>query len=156
MAFAFIFMVCVFAVIVVSVSKGKSAQVRVEKLEFPDDEAQARQEDVSPQEYEPVPVSGPVEAYDRPTPTATAPQEAPVRPTADTAARPAAKAPAKPAAKAPAAATARTATPAAAGRASGQAAASTGEQHPTVDLGSDEEKRKLIIYSEILKPKFDR
>lgn len=147
MAFAFIFMVCVFAVIVVSVSKGKSAQVRVEKLEFPDDEAQARQEDVSPQEYEPVPVSGPVEAYDRPTPTATAPQEAPVRPTADTAARPAAKAPAKPVAKAPAAA---------AGRGSGQAAASPGEQRPTVDLGSDEEKRKLIIYSEILKPKFDR
>ena len=147
MAFAFIFMVCVFAVIVVSVSKGKSAQVRVEKLEFPDDEAQARQEDMSPQEYEPVPVSGPVEAYDRPTPTATAPQEAPVRPTADTAARPAAKAPAKPVAKAPAAA---------AGRASGQAAASPGEQRPTVDLGNDEEKRKLIIYSEILKPKFDR
>lgn len=147
MAFAFIFMVCVFAVIVVSVSKGKSAQVRVEKLEFPDDEAQARQEDMSPQEYEPVPVSGPVEAYDRPTPTATAPQEAPVRPTADTAARPAAKAPAKPVAKAPAAA---------AGKGSEQAAASTGEQHPTVDLGSDEEKRKLIIYSEILKPKFDR
>ena len=147
MAFAFIFMVCVFAVIVVSVSKGKSAQVKVEKLEFPDDKAQAPQEDASAQEYEPVPVSGPVEAYDRPTPTATAPQEAPVRPTADTAARPAAKAPAKPVAKAPAAA---------AGKGSEQAAASTGEQHPTVDLGSDEEKRKLIIYSEILKPKFDR
>lgn len=147
MAFAFIFMVCVFAVIVVSVSKGKSAQVRVEKLEFPDDKAQAPQEDASAQEYEPVPVSGPVEAYDRPTPTATAPQEAPVRPTADTAARPAAKAPAKPVAKAPAAA---------AGRGSGQAAASPGEQRPTVDLGNDEEKRKLIIYSEILKPKFDR
>ena len=147
MAFAFIFMVCVFAVIVVSVSKGKSAQVKVEKLEFPDDKAQAPQEDASAQEYEPVPVSGPVEAYDRPTPTATAPQEAPVRPTADTAARPAAKAPAKPVAKAPAAA---------AGRASGQAAASPGEQRPTVDLGNDEEKRKLIIYSEILKPKFDR
>lgn len=156
MAFAFIFMVCVFAVIVVSVSKGKSAQVKVEKLEFPDDKAQAPQEDASAQEYEPVPVSGPVEAYDRPTPTATAPQEAPVRPTADTAARPAAKAPGKPAAKAPAAATARTATPAAAGRGSGQAAASPGEQRPTVDLGNDEEKRKLIIYSEILKPKFDR
>ena len=155
MAFAFIFMVCVFAVIVVSVSKGKSAQVRVEKLEFPDDKAQARQEDMSPQEYEPVPVSGPVEAYG-PIPTATAPQEAPVQPTADTAARPAAKAPAKPVAKAPAAAAGRTATPAAAGKGSEQAAASTGEQHPTVDLGSDEEKRKLIIYSEILKPKFDR
>ena len=143
MAFAFIFMVCVFAVIVVSVSKGKSAQVRVEKLEFPDDEAQARQEDMSPQEYEPVPVSGPVEAYG-PIPTT---QASPVRPAADTAARPAAKAPAKPVAKAPAAA---------AGKGSEQAAASTGEQHPTVDLGSDEEKRKLIIYSEILKPKFDR
>ena len=145
-------MVCVFAVIVVSVSKGKSAQVRVEKLEFPDDEAQARQEDVSPQEYEPVPVSGPVEAYG-PIPTT---QASPVRPAADTAARPAAKAPAKPVAKAPAAAAGRTATPAAAGKGSEQAAASTGEQHPTVDLGSDEEKRKLIIYSEILKPKFDR
>ena len=42
MAFAFIFMVCVFAVIVVSVSKGKSAQVKVEKLEFPDDERPRR------------------------------------------------------------------------------------------------------------------
>lgn len=152
MAFAFIFMVCVFAVIVVSVSKGKSAQVKVEKLEFPDDKAPAQQEDASTQEYGPVPVSGPVEAYDRSTPTAPAPQEAPVRP----AAKSAAKAPVKPAAKAPAAAAARMATPAAAGRASGQAAASTGEQRPAVDLGSDEEKRKLIIYSEILKPKFDR
>lgn len=156
MAFAFIFMVCVFAVIVVSVSKGKSAQVKVEKLEFPDDKAQAPQEDASAQEYEPVPVSGPVEAYDRPTPTATAPQEAPVRPAADTAARPAAKAPAKPAAKVPAAAAGRTAAPAAAGRGSGQAAAAPGKQRPAVDLGNDEEKRKLIIYSEILKPKFDR
>ena len=156
MAFAFIFMVCVFAVIVVSVSKGKSAQVKVEKLEFPDDKAQAPQEDASAQEYEPVPVSGHVEAYDRSTPTAPAPQEAPVRPTADTAARPAAKAPGKPAAKTPAAAAARTATTAAAGRASGQAAASPVEHRPAVDLGSDEEKRKLIIYSEILKPKFDR
>ena len=148
-------MVCVFAVIVVSASKGKSAQVKVEKLEFPDDEAQAQQEDASAQEYGSVPVSGPVEAYDRPTPTAAG-QKVPVRPAADTAARSAAKAPSKPAAKAPAAAAARTATPAAAGRGSGQAAASTGEQHPAVDLGSDEEKRKLIIYSEILKPKFDR
>lgn len=130
MAFAFIFMVCVFAVIIVSVGKGKSAQVKVEKLEFPDEGTQAPQEGASAQEYESVSVSGPVEAYG-PEPEPQAGQEVPVRPIADTAAGPAAKAPVK---------------PSSAGK----------DTEPAIDLGNDEEKRKLIIYSEILKPKFDR